>query len=85
MPHEVLIGEPTFALVHQAVVAEAVEPLTLKGKSQPVPAFRLISVLDAPERRHDARFIGRQRELELLAGAWERVRRRALRTRDRRG
>jgi class 3 adenylate cyclase/tetratricopeptide (TPR) repeat protein len=72
--HEVLIGEPTLALVHQAVVAEPVEPLTLKGKSQPVSAFRLISVLDAPERRHDARFIGRRRELQLLAGAWERVR-----------
>ena len=72
--HEVLIGEPTLALVHQAVVAEPVEPLTLKGKSQPVSAFRLISVRDAPERRHDARFIGRQRELQLLAGAWERVR-----------
>ena len=33
-PGEVLIGEPTLALVHEAVVAEPVEPLTLKGKSR---------------------------------------------------
>ena len=31
-PGEVLIGEATHALVHEAVVAEPVEPLTLKGK-----------------------------------------------------
>src|SRR5918995_1407441 len=33
-PGEVLIGEATHALVREAVVAEPVEPLTLKGKSQ---------------------------------------------------
>src|SRR5712692_3117956 len=49
-PGEVLIGEATHALVHDAVVTEPVEPLTLKGKSEPVPAYRLVSVLDAPER-----------------------------------
>ena len=50
-PGEVLIGETTYALVREAVVAEPVEPLELKGKSEPVPAFRLVSVLDAPERQ----------------------------------
>ena len=62
-PGEVLIGEPTLALVHDAVVVEPVEPLTLKGKSEPVPAFRLVSVLDAPERSHASRFVGREPEL----------------------
>ena len=38
-PGEVLIGETTHALVHEAVVVEPVEPLTLKGKSEPVPAL----------------------------------------------
>ncbi len=51
-PGEVLIGEATHALVHDAVVAEAVEPLMLKGKAEPVPAYRLLAVLDAPERSH---------------------------------
>ena len=42
-PGEVLIGEATQALVHEAVVAETVEPLALKGKSEPVPAYRLLA------------------------------------------
>src|SRR4051812_49702608 len=39
-PGEVLIGAPTLALVRAAVEAEPVEALKLKGKSEPVPAFR---------------------------------------------
>jgi class 3 adenylate cyclase/tetratricopeptide (TPR) repeat protein len=72
-PGEVLIGEATQALVHEAVVAEPVEPLTLKGKSEPVPAYRLVSVLDAPERSHLARFVGREPEVAQLREAWERA------------
>ena len=70
---EVLIGEQTHALVQGAVVAEPVERLTLKGKSEPVPAFRLVSVLDAVERSHLSRFVGRERELALIGDAWERA------------
>ena len=50
-----------------AVDAEPVEPLALKGKSEPVPAFRLVAARAAPERRHDTVFVGRERELGLLA------------------
>src|SRR5215813_3083875 len=39
-PGEVMIGEATHALVREAVTAEPVEPLTLKGKAEPVPAYR---------------------------------------------
>ena len=76
-PGEVLIGIATHALVHDAVVAEPVEPLTLKGKSDPVPAFRLVSVLGAPERSHAARFVGREPELAQIADAWERAQKQA--------
>ena len=72
-PGEVLIGEATRALVRAAVVAEPVDPLTLKGKSKPVSAYRLLSVLDAPERSHASRFVGRERELAQIVEAWERV------------
>ncbi len=72
-PGEVLIGESTFALVREAVAAEQVDPLALKGKSEPVPAFRLLSVLDPPERRHVSRFVGREPELAQIAAAWERA------------
>jgi class 3 adenylate cyclase len=72
-PGEVLIGEATHAFVPAAVVAEPVAPLTLKGKAEPVPAYRLLSVLDAPERSHVSWFVGRKPELGQLAGAWERA------------
>ena len=72
-PGEVLIGEATHALVQDAVVVEPVEPLALKGKSEPVPAYRLLSVLDAPERSHASRFVGRDRELAQIVEAWERA------------
>ena len=72
-PGEVLVGQPTLALVRDAVEVEPVEPLALKGKSEPVPAYRLLSVLEAPERRHEAVFVGRERELAILRRAWERA------------
>jgi class 3 adenylate cyclase/tetratricopeptide (TPR) repeat protein len=71
---EILIGEPTFRLVRDAVVAEEVEPLELKGKAEPVPAYVLRSVLAVRERGHRLPFVGRERELELVLEAWERAR-----------
>ena len=73
--NEIYIGETTYRLVRDAVTAEAVEPLTLKGKSEPVPAFRLVSVHgeDGNVRRHDSAFVGRAPELEALETAWREV------------
>jgi len=73
-PGEILLGEPTLELVRDAVEAEAVEPLTLKGKANPVRAFRLLAVAGEGERRHASRFVGRARELAALAEAWEEAR-----------
>ena len=72
-PGEVLIGEPTLALVHDSVEVGPVRMLELKGKSQPVPVYLLLSARGAAERQHDARFVGRQRELATLRDAWQRV------------
>jgi class 3 adenylate cyclase len=72
-PGEVLIGAATHSLVHDAVVVKPVEPLSLKGKLEPVPAYRLVSVLDAPERSHAALFVGRAAELARIVEAWERT------------
>jgi len=72
-PGEVLLGAPTLALAGDAVEVEPVEPLELKGKAEPVPAYRLLNVLEAPERRHEALFVGRERELALLREVWGRV------------
>ena len=73
-PGEVLIGAPTLALVRDAADVESIEPLELKGKSEAVPAYRLLGVHEVPERRRGERFVGRTRELATLREVWERVR-----------
>ncbi|HEU5212181.1 MAG TPA: adenylate/guanylate cyclase domain-containing protein [Gaiellaceae bacterium] len=72
-PGEVLLGKPTLVLIGDAAEIEAVAPLALKGKAEPVAAYRLLRVRDAPERRHEARFVGRELELTVLRAAWERA------------
>jgi len=68
-PDEVLIGEDTLALVRNAVEVEPLEPLVLKGKAQPVAAFRLVTAHEF-ERRHEAHFVGRDDEVTLIRDAW---------------
>jgi class 3 adenylate cyclase/tetratricopeptide (TPR) repeat protein len=75
-PGAILIGKPTYGLVRDAVVAEPTEPLTLKGKAQVVPAFRLVDVhptAPAFARRLDSPLVGREDELRLLRQAFERA------------
>jgi class 3 adenylate cyclase/tetratricopeptide (TPR) repeat protein len=69
---EVLLGAATFDLVVSAVEVEPLEPLTLKGKAEPVEAFRLLSAREV-EPRPGPRFVGRERELELVREAWQRA------------
>ncbi len=70
-PGEVLIGAGTLALVGSAVEVGKERMLELKGKSEPVAAYPLVSILKAPERSHASRFVGRERELQQLADAWD--------------
>ena len=73
-PGEVLLGEPTYRLVRDAVEAEDAGPLELKGKSGPVGAYRLVAVRPgAPgvQRRLDSPLVGRERELRRLEDAFE--------------
>ncbi len=72
---EVLVGERTHALVQEAVRAEPVEPLELKGKSAPIAAWRLLEVMDRPATMTgvDSPFVGRERELEALSAALARA------------
>jgi class 3 adenylate cyclase/tetratricopeptide (TPR) repeat protein len=71
---EVLLGALTYRLVRHAVEVEAVEPLELKGKSEPVPAYRLVSV-GSERSQEPATFplIGRESELALLTRELERA------------
>jgi class 3 adenylate cyclase/predicted ATPase len=75
-PGEILIGAGTRRLVRDAVVTEPLEPLALKGKAEPVEAFRLLDVdPSAPgyARRLDSPFVGRERELMHLRAARDRA------------
>ena len=75
-PGEIVLGAETLHLVRDAVQVEPLEPLELKGKSQPISAFRLLALdPSAPgfARHLDAPLVGRERELRLLEDAWERV------------
>lgn len=73
-PGEVLVGEATYRLVKDTVVAEAVEPVAAEGKTEPVPSYRLIEVLEpaqAPPRASGTPLVGRQAELSLLHQAFD--------------
>jgi hypothetical protein len=72
-PGEVLIAATTFRLAGETVDVEPVAPLALKGKAEPVVAYRMLAARAADERRHDSVFVGRERELGLLSEAWGRA------------
>ena len=66
---EVLIGAETRLLVRDAVRVEAVELLALKGKAEPVEAFRLLDVIpdaEAVARHLETPLVGRERERQRL-------------------
>ena len=73
-PGTVLIGEETLRLVRDAVVGEPVPPLEVKGKSEPLAAFRLVEVtagVAGLARRLDSPMVGRERELARLRQTFE--------------
>ena len=71
-PDEVILGVATYRLVREAVEAEPMPPLELKGKAAPVEAFRLVALAEREiGRRHDTPLVGRRRELRLLGQAVE--------------
>ncbi len=75
-PGEILLGPDTYHLVRDAVAADPVRSLRLKGKAEPVEARRLRSVrpgVAGVERRLDAPLVGRTLELAQLRQAYERT------------
>jgi predicted ATPase len=66
----ILLGQPTYELVRDAVTVEPVEPLRAKGKSEPLQAYLLVAVKEgaaALARRLDLPLVGRDSELRGLA------------------
>ncbi|MFL5954111.1 MAG: AAA family ATPase [Gaiellaceae bacterium] len=75
-PGAIVIGTSTYTLVRDAVRAEALGELELRGKSQPVGAWRVTEVLPdtlGRARRFDAELVGREDDVTLLKRAYARA------------
>ncbi|MEW6060035.1 MAG: adenylate/guanylate cyclase domain-containing protein [Actinomycetota bacterium] len=73
---EVLLSDTTLRLVRDAVVTEILGPLELRGKSDRVPAHRLVAIHAGAAgfaRRLDSPLVGRSRQLAQLRQAFEDV------------
>jgi len=75
-PGEILIGDLTHSLARDAIRTEALGPLELRNRAEPVEAHRLLEVLTgvlSHTRRFDSPMIGRGRELHTLEDAFSRA------------
>ncbi len=73
---EVVLGEATYRLVREAVEATRMPPLRLKGKAEPVSAYRLVSIsarAEAIARHLDSPMVGRHDDLAKLRSSFDRA------------
>jgi class 3 adenylate cyclase/tetratricopeptide (TPR) repeat protein len=75
-PGGVIISETTHHLVEGRINVEALEKVILKGFSEPVQAYRVISIqagsrFEAATARGMTSFVGRDSELNLLTDRWQ--------------
>ena len=67
---EIILGDLTYRLARDQIEVEPIAPLTLKGKTEPVPAYRLVRVaqraieVSAPTTP----FVGREAEMDAAGG-----------------
>jgi class 3 adenylate cyclase/tetratricopeptide (TPR) repeat protein len=77
-PGTVRISADTLARVGHLVRAEPLGPITVKGKAQPIEAFRVVGVEDAGDHGSalsgESPLVGRESELARLAEAMDRLR-----------
>jgi class 3 adenylate cyclase/tetratricopeptide (TPR) repeat protein/ribosomal protein L40E len=77
-PSTVTVGESTYRASREAIAYDVLEPLSLKGKEEPVPAWEATATLTEPRRgalRAQTPLIGRAEEADLLSSLVERVQR----------
>jgi class 3 adenylate cyclase len=78
-PGTMLVSESTMRLVQGAVRLEALAPVEVKGKTEPVPIYKVISTLPrrspiaSRSERTLSPFVGRERELATLAAVFAQV------------
>src|SRR5439155_8924616 len=77
-PGNVIVGEPTYRETQEAIEYRPLQPLVLKGKAEPVPAWAATSAIAAQpvrrlRRQAESPLVGRQDKLELLESLYSRV------------
>jgi len=75
---EILVGPDTYRLTAPLFEFERLGPVQVKGKAEPVPAFRLLASRAVPGRMRgiaglESPVVGREAELAALQGAVERL------------
>jgi class 3 adenylate cyclase len=78
-PGEIIIGDLTYRLARDEIEVEEIAPLSLKGKAEPVPAYRFVALREfTPESdAASSPFVGREREMGRLTQSLDDVRRRS--------
>jgi class 3 adenylate cyclase/tetratricopeptide (TPR) repeat protein len=76
-PGEIILGAATWWLVRSSVSVESLGPLPLRGRSEPVPAYRLTGLSPPSDetQRFGVEMVGRHQEMALLQLLYERIRR----------
>jgi class 3 adenylate cyclase/tetratricopeptide (TPR) repeat protein len=73
----VMVGELTYQATREVIEYEDAEPISAKGKSEPVPVWVAVRPLEVAERGRavEGHLVGREAELERLLEVWSAVRR----------
>jgi class 3 adenylate cyclase/tetratricopeptide (TPR) repeat protein len=69
----VLVGEATRRATERAIAYEPVAAVRIKETEEPIPAARAVRIAAAPEAAPAAPIVGRDGELGVLRGIWERA------------
>jgi class 3 adenylate cyclase len=77
-PGHIVVGPTVYASTKDAIEYRALEPLQLKGKAEPVPAWRTLRIKarvrgERPSLGMEARLVGRDEELAVLKQTFQRV------------
>ena len=77
-PGTVLVSEDTYRLIAPMFETAALGPIEVKGRSEPVPAYRVLAVKELPSKPRgipglESRLVGRQAEFAALRETLERL------------
>jgi class 3 adenylate cyclase/tetratricopeptide (TPR) repeat protein len=70
----VVVGERTYRSAARFFEWEPLDPVSVRGKSAPIPIWRVLGIRPEHDPAPIAPLVGRNRELELLGTVWDKVR-----------